>query len=46
MTVLEIGMQAPDFNLASTRKEKIALSDYIGKRNVLLAFYPLNFTPG
>ncbi|TLS36449.1 redoxin domain-containing protein [Pseudalkalibacillus caeni] len=43
---LNIGDKAPDFELSSTRKEKISLSDYEGKKNVLIAFYPLNFTPG
>lgn len=43
---LKVGDKAPDFKLSSTRKEKISLSDYEGKKNVLLAFYPLNFTPG
>ncbi|EDL66525.1 Alkyl hydroperoxide reductase/ Thiol specific antioxidant/ Mal allergen [Bacillus sp. SG-1] len=43
---LKVGDKAPDFTLSSTRKEKISLSDYHGKQNVLLAFYPLNFTPG
>ncbi|RIW30737.1 hypothetical protein D3H55_16565 [Bacillus salacetis] len=43
---LELGDKAPDFHLSSTRKEKISLSDYKGRKNVLLAFYPLNFTPG
>jgi peroxiredoxin len=43
---LNLGDKAPDFKLSSTRKEKISLSDYEGKKNVLLAFYPLNFTPG
>ncbi|RBW69596.1 alkyl hydroperoxide reductase [Bacillus taeanensis] len=47
---LKIGEAAPDFLLSATTnalsKEKIALSDYRGKKNVLVAFYPLDFTPG
>jgi peroxiredoxin len=47
---LKIGESAPDFSLSATTnaasKEKIALSDYRGKKNVLVAFYPLDFTPG
>lgn len=45
-TQLQVGDTAPDFFLSSTLKEKIALSDYRGKKNVLVAFYPLDFTPG
>ncbi|SER80696.1 peroxiredoxin (alkyl hydroperoxide reductase subunit C) [Salipaludibacillus aurantiacus] len=46
MAELEIGMEAPDFNLSSTRKERISLSDFRGEKNVLVAFHPLDFTPG
>ncbi len=42
---LEIGEKAPEFSLPSTIKQDIALSDYKGKKNVLIMFYPLNFTP-
>ncbi|MBU9721548.1 redoxin domain-containing protein [Bacillus alkalicola] len=41
-----VGSKAPEFKLSSTIKEKISLSDYRGKKNVLVAFYPLDFTPG
>ncbi len=43
---LEVGQPAPDFELSSTTGNKISLSDYKGKKNVLVAFYPLDFTPG
>lgn len=43
---LKIGDIAPDFSLAATTKEKISLSEYRGSKNVLVAFYPLDFTPG
>jgi peroxiredoxin len=43
---LEVGQEAPDFILSSTIGEKIRLSDYRGKMHVLVAFYPLDFTPG
>ncbi len=43
MTV-EIGQKAPDFTLPSDRGD-ITLSRYQGKTNVLLAFYPGDFTP-
>ncbi len=43
---LKVGDAAPDFSLAATTKETIALSDYRGKRKVVLAFYGMDFTPG
>jgi len=46
MVALQVGMDAPDFSLSSTKKEKISLSDYKGEKNILLAFYALDFTPG
>ena len=41
---LEIGQQAPDFSLPSHLDRDVRLSDYRG-RNVVLAFFPLAFTP-
>jgi peroxiredoxin len=43
---LNIGEMAPDFSLTATTKEKIALSDYRGKKNIVVAFYGMDFTPG
>jgi peroxiredoxin len=43
---LKIGDRAPDFALPATTKEKISLSDYLGKKNIVVAFYGMNFTPG
>ena len=42
---LKVGDTAPDFTLPSTVGEKVSLSDYRGKKNVLLMFYPLDFSP-
>ena len=42
---LKPGDAAPDFTLPSTVGEKVTLSDYRGKKNVLLLFYPLDFSP-
>jgi peroxiredoxin len=42
----QVGMPAPDFSLSATTKDKISLSEYRGFKNVLVAFYPLDFTPG
>lgn len=36
---------APDFALRSHRGTTVRLSDYHGKKNVVLAFHPLAFTP-
>lgn len=43
---LKVGDLAPDFHLPSHRSdEKIRLSDYKGKSNVVIVFYPLDWTP-
>jgi peroxiredoxin len=42
---LEVGAQAPDFELESHRGERWHLSDQKGKNHVVLAFYPFAFTP-
>jgi peroxiredoxin len=48
---IQVGAEAPDFELPSSEIEndrpgkKIRLSDYKGKKNVVLAFYPLDFSP-
>lgn len=43
---LEVGQVAPDFRLKSTTGKPVGLSDYRGKKNVVLQFYVLDFTPG
>jgi len=45
-TNLKVGDVAPDFTLMSDKWEKVKLSDYRGKKNVILAFYVLAFTGG
>lgn len=45
-TTLKVGDAAPDFTLPSTTGEKVKLSDFKGKKNVVLAFYVLAFTGG
>ena len=42
-TALEIGEKAPDFTLPSTTGEKISLSQFQGKKPVLLEFYVADF---
>jgi peroxiredoxin len=41
---LAVGDPAPDFTLPATVGDKITLSDYRGKKNVLLMFYVLDFS--
>ena len=51
-TNLKVGQAAPDFTLPSTaigadgRGVRFKLSDFKGKKNVVLAFYVLAFTGG
>jgi AhpC/TSA family protein len=51
-THLKVGQPAPDFDLPSTivgadgRGVRYKLSDFKGKKNVVLAFYVLAFTGG
>jgi peroxiredoxin len=42
--MIEVGEQAPDFTLRDQDGEKVSLSDYRG-RKVLLVFYPGDFSP-
>jgi peroxiredoxin len=45
MPQLTLGDMAPDFELRSHRGGTVKLSDFRGKRQVVLAFHPLAFTP-
>jgi peroxiredoxin len=48
MSPLEVGATAPDFQLTAITgmsKHNFRLSDYRGKKYVVLAFHPLNWTP-
>lgn len=45
-THLKVGQEAPDFTLTDTAGKEVKLSDFKGKRNVVLAFYVLAFTGG
>jgi len=42
---ITVGQEAPDFELENQDKQKIKLSDFRGKHKVVLAFYPLDFSP-
>ena len=39
------GDKAPDFCLVSHLGNRICLADYQGEKNVLIAFFPLSWTP-
>ena len=43
--LLEVGEQAPDFTLPSTIGELISLSQFHGKKHVLLEFYVRDHGP-
>ena len=45
---LKVGDTAPDFELPAVQGEqhiKVKLSDYLGKKNVVVSFHPLDWTP-
>ncbi|MBD0671048.1 peroxiredoxin [Streptomyces sp. CBMA156] len=41
---IEVGTQAPDFELNNQHGETVRLSDFRGAKNVVLLFYPFAFT--
>jgi peroxiredoxin (alkyl hydroperoxide reductase subunit C) len=41
---LKVGDAAPDFTLSDTNGNKVTLSDFRGKQNVVLAFFPFAFS--
>jgi len=45
-THLKVGDMAPDFTLTDTAGKPVKLSDFRGKKSVVLAFYVLAFTGG
>ena len=42
---LKAGERAPDFELTNHRRATVRLSDFRGKKNVVLGFHPMAFTP-
>jgi peroxiredoxin len=42
---LNVGDPAPDFTLLNQDKNPVKLSDYRGKKKVMLLFYPMDFSP-
>lgn len=42
---VKVGDVAPDFELKSHTGGVVKLSEFRGKKNVFIAFYPLDWTP-
>jgi mycoredoxin-dependent peroxiredoxin len=42
---IAVGTAAPDFTLKDQHQKEIKLSDFAGKKNVVLVFYPLDWSP-
>ena len=46
LTELKVGDKAPDISLSDEHGLPVSLKDYLGKKVVVLYFYPKDFTPG
>lgn len=44
MATIDVGDQAPDFELRDATRQPVRLSDYHGKKAVVLVFYPFAFS--
>lgn len=44
-TEIQVGTTAPDFTLKDQDQKEVKLGDFKGKKNVVLAFYPLDWSP-
>jgi mycoredoxin-dependent peroxiredoxin len=42
---ISVGTTAPDFALKDQHQKEVKLSDYKGKKNVVIVFYPLDWSP-
>ena len=42
---LSVGQTAPDFTLKDQSQKEVKLSDFAGKKRVVLVFYPLDWSP-
>jgi peroxiredoxin len=42
---IAVGSVAPDFTLRDQSQKEVKLSDFAGKKNVVLMFYPLDWSP-
>ena len=45
VAALSVGDKAPDFTLPATVKDKLALADLVGKKNIVLFGFIGAFTP-
>jgi len=43
---VKVGDKAPDFTLPSQMGDNVSLNEYIGKKNIVLFFYPKDESPG
>jgi peroxiredoxin Q/BCP len=46
MTELKVGDAAPDFSLMDDKGRLVTLKEFLGKKVVVLYFYPKDFSPG
>jgi peroxiredoxin len=42
---ISVGQPAPDFTLKDQNMKEVKLADYRGKKNVVIVFYPLDWSP-
>jgi peroxiredoxin len=42
---VSVGQPAPEFTLKDQNQQEVKLADFRGKRNVVLMFYPLDWSP-
>src|ERR1700746_2256159 len=42
---ISVGQVAPDFTLLNQEKKEVKLSDFAGEKNVVLVWYPLDWSP-
>jgi mycoredoxin-dependent peroxiredoxin len=42
---IAVGQKAPDFALPNQDKKEVKLSDFAGRKNVVLVWYPLDWSP-
>ncbi|WP_428938524.1 redoxin domain-containing protein [Fontivita pretiosa] len=45
MADLKVGDPAPDFEMMNQDRQTVRLSDFLGKKKVVLLFYPMDFSP-
>ena len=42
---IAVGQPAPEFSLKDQNQQEVKLSDFRGKKNVVIVFYPLDWSP-